>query len=189
MHAKTRKFRELILYVAKQCEADPKCGATKLNKILFYSDFRAYEDLGAAISGEAYQKLENGPAPKRFVPVVRDLEEERACIWADRRYHGKNLRKLIALREPDLSVFKPAEIDLVRDIIEDLWDLNATEVSDLSHRFVGWQAADLKEEIPYNTVFVDDPRPLSAEEHEWALQVIGDYREREEAAGRQKTSM
>jgi len=189
MHAKAKKFRELILYVAKQCEADPKCGATKLNKILFYSDFRAYEDLGAAISGEVYQKLENGPAPKRFLPVVKSLEEERACVWADRRYFGKSLKKLIALREPDLSVFKPQEIDLVRDIVEDLWDLNATEVSDLSHRFVGWQAADLKEEIPYSTVFVDDPRPLSTEEHEWALQAIGDYCEREEAAGRQKTGM
>jgi len=176
MRTNVQKFRELILYVARRCEADPKCSATKLSKILFYSDFRAYEELGASISGEVYERLENGPAPKRFVPVLRDLEEERACVWADRYYHGKNLRKLIALREPDLSGFKPEEIDLVRDVIMDLWELNATEVSVLSRRFVGWQAADLKEEIPYGTVFVDDPRPLSAEEHEWALRVSGGHR-------------
>jgi hypothetical protein len=183
MRAEAQRFRELVVYVAQQSQEDPRCGATKLNKILFYADFRAYETLGASISGQAYQKLENGPAPRRILPVVQELQNEGACVWDERSYYGHPLNKLTALREPDLSVFKPEEIALVREVIEDLWDLNATEVSDLSHRFAGWQASDLKEEIPYNTVFVDDPRPLSDEEHAWALQAIGEY-ERESQKSR-----
>jgi hypothetical protein len=177
------RFRELILYLARLSETDPKCGRTKLNKLLFYADFTAYRTLGKAISDQPYQKLENGPAPKRFLPVVRALEEEKACAWVDQDYYGKPLKKLIPLREPDLSVFRPEEVELIRSTVEDLRDLNATEVSDLSHRFLGWQAAELYEEIPYNTVFVDDPRPLSPEEMEWAREVIGEY-EREQASNR-----
>ncbi len=180
MSAKAKKFREMILYVAKQTQADPRCGATKLNKILFYADFLAYHKLGDSISGQRYQKLENGPAPKRILPAVQELEKEGACAWAERNYYGKSLRKLIALREPDVSVFGAEELDLLRDVISDLWELNAAEVSDLSHRFVGWQASDIREEIPYNTVFVDASRPLSVEEEGWALKVIREYRERNE---------
>jgi hypothetical protein len=180
MHVKKRdrKFREMILYVARQSESDPKCGRTKLNKILFYADFRAYDVLGHAISGESYQKLENGPAPRALLRVVEEMEREGACTWAERSYYGKPLKKLLALREPDLSVFEPAEVDLMRSVIDELRPLNATEVSDLSHNFVGWQAAGMNEDIPYSTVFVDDPRPLSSEEQDWALTAIQEYRDR-----------
>lgn len=176
------KFKELILYVARESENDRKCGATKLNKILFYTDFHAYRKLGSSISGEKYQKLERGPAPKRIVPMISEMETEGLCAWADRDYYGFPLKKLIPLREPDLSVFTAQELDVARTVISELWNLNATEVSDLSHRFVGWQAAELGEEIPYETVFVEESRPLSPEEIAWADDLIQDYLERKEIA-------
>ncbi len=173
-----RKFRELILYVARLTESDPKCGSTKLNKILFYIDFRAYDVLGYSISGQKYQKLPNGPAPRALLPVVEQLQKEGACTWASRNYYGRSLKKLVPLREPDLGVFEAAETDLSRNIVEELWPLNATEVSDLSHNFVGWRIVEMNEDIPYNTVFVDEPRPLSREEEDWALAAIKEYRDR-----------
>ncbi len=176
------KFKELILYVARESENDRKCGATKLNKILFYADFHAYRKLGRSISGEKYQKLERGPAPKRVVPVIAEMEAAGLCAWAERDYYGFPLKKLIALREPDLSVFTAQELDVARSVISELWELNATEVSDLSHRFAGWQAADLGEEIPYETIFVDEARPLTLEELAWAEEAIQDYLERKKTA-------
>jgi len=173
--AETSKFKELILLVARECREDPRCGATKLNKILFYSDFLAYEELGQSISGEAYRKLERGPVPSRMLPVVEDMQSQGWCAWADRDYFGLPLRKLQPLREPDLSLFSTEELEVVRRVIQDLWELNATEVSDLSHRFAGWQAAASGEEIPYETVFVDEPRRLTDDEVEWAHEVIREY--------------
>lgn len=170
-----RKFQELILLVARECREDPRCGATKLNKILFYSDFLAYEELGRSISGEAYRKLERGPVPRRILPVVEDMLSAGWCAWADRDWFGLPLRKLQPLREPDVSLFSADELEVVRRVIRDLWELNAAEVSDLSHRFAGWQAAAPGEEIPYETVFVDEPRRLTDEEVEWAQEVIREY--------------
>jgi hypothetical protein len=177
-----RKFEELILYVARESQDDRRCGATKLNKILFYADFMAYHKLGQSITGQKYQKLERGPAPKRVVPVVESMVSRGFCAWAERSYFGFPLKKLIALREPDVSVFSAEELDVARTVISELWDLNATEVSDLSHRFVGWQAAEIGEEIPYETVFVDEPRPLTQEEEAWAHEVIEDYLEQKRTA-------
>lgn len=181
MPAPKRKFRELILYVAKESQGDPRCGSTKLNKILFYADFLAFRKLGRSISEQHYVKRELGPVPKQILPALRELEKAGQSAWAERDYYGHPLRKLIALREPDLSLFSAAEVDLVRNVIAELWELNGSEVSDLSHRFVGWQAAELGEEIPYGTVLVDGPRPLTDEENEWAQEVIREYREQQTA--------
>jgi hypothetical protein len=177
-----RKFEELILYLARESQEDHRCGATKLNKILFYADFIAYHKLGRSITGQKYQKLERGPAPRRIVPVVEAMVGRGLCAWAERSYFGFPLKKLLALREPDVSVFSAEELDIARTVVSELWELNATEVSDLSHRFVGWQAADIGEEIPYETVFVDEPRPLTQEEEAWAHEVIEEYLEQKRTA-------
>lgn len=178
----SQRFGELLLFVARASEGDPRCGATKLNKILFYSDFGAYRALGHSISGQIYRKLKHGPAPKTVKQSIQILEQQGACAWADRTYFGYPLKKLIALKEPDLSLFSAQEIDLVRRVIDDLWQLNATEVSDLSHRFPGWQAAAMGEEISYNTVFVGEPQPLTEVEAEWALEALQEHREQAGAA-------
>ncbi len=71
-----KRFGELLLYISKKCASDPKFGATKLNKILFYSDFLAYAQLGNSITGCEYQKLPHGPVPKRILAVRAALERQ-----------------------------------------------------------------------------------------------------------------
>jgi len=169
------KLRELILYIAKKSEPDPNFGATKLNKILFYSDFLAYRALGRSITGQKYQKLEFGPAPKGIVPVLREMEREKLCAQAERKHHGLKQRRVVALREADLQAFSAEEIDLVRDVLADLGPLTGSEVSDLSHQFVGWQVAELGEEIPYGTALIDPRRPLTPDENRWACEAVEEF--------------
>lgn len=114
--------------------------------------------------------------------IVDGLAAKGDCAWARRDYHGRELNKLVPLREPDLSLFDSQEIDLIGRVIDELWELNATEVSDLSHRFVGWQAASMGDEIPYETVFLGDPRPLGKDDEAWALDAIREFRGEEATA-------
>jgi hypothetical protein len=183
MTADERKFGELILYLAKLSEGDPKCGRTKLNKLLFYVDFRAYERFGAPVSGQCYQKRDFGPTAGSFMPAVRRLEDEQACVWVDRSYGGKPLKKLIARREPDVKMFRPEEVDLIHQVVAEFLSFDAREITEKTHLFAGYQAADMDEEIPYNMVFVDDARPLSPEEEAWASSVLRDYHARKAVAG------
>ena len=171
MPARDSKLEELILFVV---EKDERCGAAKLDKILFYADFQAYDKLGRSITGRRYRKLAGGPVPEGIATVVEDMERRRLCAREDQR--------LVALREPDLSFLAPEEIEITHAVVRELWPLNAAEVSDRSHRFPGWQAAEIGEEIPYDTVFVDEPRPLTPEEVAWAQEVMGDFLGRQQTA-------
>src|SRR5258708_19742785 len=70
---KDRKLAELILFISERSEGDPRFGAGKLNKLLFYSDFGAYRLFGKSITGQQYQNLSNGPAPRRLAALPAAL--------------------------------------------------------------------------------------------------------------------
>ncbi len=157
-----KKFRELILYIADRCEDHNFFGATKLNKILFYSDFEALRQLGSPITGAEYQALGEGPCPVKLLPVQQELET-RGDIEFVRR--GKQ-KRTVALRDPDMSDFSEEEVEIIDAVIEDLRSLTAKETSLRSHEFLGWKAAiarGAKTTIPYETAFVTNRRPNNRE--------------------------
>ncbi len=148
------KLKELILYLADRSVKDCRFGATKLNKLLFYSDFIAYLQFGKAITNQRYQKLQNGPAPRALVPITEKMEERGEIAYRTANYFGKQQKRLVPLRDPDLSSFSDEEIELVNQIVAEFWDKNAAEISGASHGFIGWQPAELQEDIPYEVAFV-----------------------------------
>ncbi|HET9225720.1 MAG TPA: Panacea domain-containing protein [Thermoanaerobaculia bacterium] len=169
------KMRELILYLAARSEADPRFSSTKLNKLLFYCDFGAYQQLGHSITGHSYRKLQFGPAPKAMLPILEQMKGDRECAEIERDHFGRSQRRVVALRSPDVALFSAEELRLADSIVEELWESNATAVSDLSHDFIGWKVAALNEIIPYETVFVGDPGlPVSEEEVEFCRQLSGE---------------
>ena len=170
--ADDRKMRELILYLAARSEQDPRFSSTKLNKLLFYCDFTAYRELGHSITGHSYQKLPFGPAPKAMLPILGQMKRNRDCSESEKDCFGLRQRRVKAERPPEISVFSPEELRLADQIVDDLWESSASEVSDLSHGFIGWQAAALNEVIPYETVFVGDPStPVREDEVEFCRQL------------------
>lgn len=163
-----KKLAELVLYIASRSEDDSTYSATKLNKLLFFSDFFSYASLGRPITCHRYQKLPNGPAPVALLPVVQKTEAKGDCEWIEKPYFGRVQKRLIAKRGADLSWMSEEVRALVDQLIDELWERSARDVSELSHEFPGWQAVGMQEEIPYETVFVLPPRPLSARELEHA---------------------
>ena len=157
------KFRELVLYVARESEDDVHFGATKLNKILYFSDFKAFAIAGSAITGAAYQRLDRGPAPRPIVPLLREMEREGEIERTERRYFNLLQKRVVALRDPDLSDFTEQELEIVSRVIEELQLLNASQVSALSHLETGWQVARPGETIPYHSAYISDRRPTQRE--------------------------
>jgi hypothetical protein len=162
------KLAELILYISKLSQDDPCFGSTKLNKILFFADFAAYRQRRRPISDDVYQRLENGPAPKHLVPVRDRLIKAKNLAVQEVSYYGKIQVRPLALRDADLSLFKAEEIALIDSVIKAFWDKDGTDVSLLSHDFVGWRGAKDGEEIPYEVALVK-PRELRASEIAYGL--------------------
>lgn len=168
-----RKFRELLIYVTDKCEQHKFFGAVKLNKVLFYSDFLAYQLLGKPITGAKYLALERGPGPKALVPV-RDRMIRDGDLAPDNRGSQK---RLIPLRDANLRDFTAEEIALVDKVILVLKDRDADTCSELSHAFLGWKAGWAESQatgkqvvIPYGTAFVDDP-PMDEFEEAYGLEL------------------
>jgi len=158
------KFREAILYVSQKCETDPKFGMTKLNKILFYADFIQFNRTGESITGQSYQKLNFGPAPRGMKPVCDSMEAEKEIVIKGKQHYGFVQNKPIALREPHLESLSSSEISIIDAVIERVWNLSASEISDASHGFIGWQIMDYEETIPYGLAWVDADPEFSEEE-------------------------
>lgn len=171
------KFRELILYIADKCSDDRLWGATKLNKQLFFCDFLAYKHIGHSITGADYIALEYGPGPRLMLPIREQMVEHRDIELI--RIGSQH--RIVPLRQVNARLFSLEELRIIDDVIGQLRDSTADEVSDLSHHFLGWRAARAEAEmtgesvsIPYETVFVQTATPTK-QEIEQVLASIGDY--------------
>lgn len=170
------KFKELVLYIAQTCASDGGFGKTKLNKALWWSDFQAYARLGRPLTGAKYMRLPWGPVPRPLLPVLAELEQEKAIYFENRVvYGGKTQERLRARRRPDMSAFSKEEVKLIDSVVAALWGKKATGVSNLSHeKSAGWRLAAHKENIPYETVFVS-ARKAKAVDRAWARDVAAKH--------------
>lgn len=158
------KLAELILYISQKCATDPTFGSTKLNKILCYSDFLFYAYHDRGITNVEYQKLPNGPAPRRLIPVRNELiDNGDLAIQEVILRSGETQKRTVNLRKPNLNIFTGEEIALVDRMIESMEGVKAEDVSEMSHNLVGWLVADEGETIPYNTIYFANP-PITEEE-------------------------
>ena len=168
------KFRELALYIVAKCVDDPTFGATKLAKILCWSDFLMYGYHGRAITGATYLRYPFGPYPEQLPQAEDELIGSGDAEPYEAPYFTRVQRRLRAKRRANLSIFGGEEIALVDEVIQALSGLNASEVSELSHQqLVGWQLATPFEEIPYPTVTLSSDPP-SARDISWARQVASE---------------
>ena len=162
------KFREVVLYIAEQSDNDRRFGATKLNKLLYFSDFKAFGMLGAPITGATYQRLDRGPAPRELLPTLRSMEDAGEIERFERRYFNRPQKVIRALRKSDAeSILTTAELEIVDAVLAELRDLNASQVSALSHLDTGWRLARDREDIPYETVYISDREPTPSERSAW----------------------
>ena len=162
--AADRKLCELILYITSCCLNYGNLGATRLNKILFYSDFAAYLKLGKSITGQEYFALQAGPAPRRLLPVREQMlasgQIETYKVKISEEYQQQ---LIVPQRKPELSQFTADEIAIVDQVMVRFFWKSPEDVSDESHNFIGWLAAELQETIPYSSALLDADHILGSE--------------------------
>ena len=147
------KFTEMVLYVAAKLRDDRAGGATKLNKVLYFADFAHTRRHGQPITGAEYQKLGQGPAPRRLRPVREQLVASGDAELEHDDFLGYDLHRLVPRREADTSVFSPDELATIDKVLADLDHLTNTQVSDLSHDEPWWPFFKEGDSVPYYMAF------------------------------------
>jgi hypothetical protein len=91
------KFKSVVHYVIARAGDRDGFGATKLYKVLWFSDARAYMLRGKPITGEVYIREKHGPVPSHAPGVIEELKLEGAIkVWMD-RYYDLPMRRYKAL--------------------------------------------------------------------------------------------
>jgi hypothetical protein len=171
----TEKLEELILYISEKLATDSHYGATKLNKVLFLSDFMAYAKFGKPITGVEYIRRQFGPVPKPLVPV-RDqmIKKGKLAIQETTIDPTISQKRPVNLKAAELKEFSAEEIALVDSIIDTCKDSTGKHLSNYTHQWHGWIAAEDGETIPYETVFISE-RPITPFEIERGRELAAKY--------------
>lgn len=168
---KTEKFKNLVHYICSKVNDPSKLGSTKLNKILYYSDFIQFQKTGESITGEVYVKRQHGPVPYDILKVEKELISEDKLVKSDKEHFGYIQKQYFSLKEPNLSSFNAEEISLVDELIDLITERSAAEISEVSHNHI-WEAAKNGQEIPYETAFVNKLGDLTEDDVKWATNLM-----------------
>lgn len=153
----SERLREMILYIVERHHGDPTFGATKLNKILFFSDFHFFAVRGEPITGVCYKKVEFGPVPADIGELLKQMESAGE-LEQKRHTYGRTKRSVFAAkRQASLTNFTKEQIAEVDSAINKVRWMKSGDVSDLSHTRL-WEIARMGEQIPYEAALIsDDP--------------------------------
>jgi len=165
------KFKDLVHYICHMADRD-ELGATKLNKILWFSDMVTYINRGKSLTGSVYVKRQYGPVPKDILQALDDLSTEEKMIVRDIPYFGNTKREYISLTEPDINRFEAFEISLVANIMHHICHHHSAEsISDATHDII-WKLADMGEEIPYCAIYGAQLGEITEEDIQWGKDSI-----------------
>ena len=148
------KLDELILYVCERSLTDDHFGKTKLNKILWMSEFHHYALWGETIAGATYIHHRHGPVLKDLDDHLRRLQDAGRLRVRPRDRFGKQQFRPIPLQWADRGQFSGAEIASVEDVIHETRGLTAAQISAISHAHPGYVKTGMGDAIPYAAALV-----------------------------------
>jgi transcriptional regulator with XRE-family HTH domain len=146
------KFKEVLLYILNRVGAKPSIGETVLYKLLYFIDFNFYEKYEEQLTGATYIKNHYGPTPIEFKKIVESMEG-KSLIKITGKYFNYPQTKYLPLREPNLNKLEDRERKTIDEVLNKLSDMNATEISDYSHKDVPWLITEDGGIIDYESVF------------------------------------
>lgn len=129
-----KKLKNILLYFIERCD-----GAfnTKMNKLLFYTDFLCYKKYGRVMSGLAYKAIQYGPVPVRWDRVYSLVDGvDQDIIEFESGYSGVKLDSLLM---PDMNVFSPEELSVLESVYENFKNSTAADISAISHNEDAWK--------------------------------------------------
>jgi len=140
------KFASAILFFS----ASRGVFKTKLNKLLFYADFKHCKDFAVSITGARYAHMPYGPAPDHYELFLALLQDEDHSIAIEEREFPEYVGELVVARTPpDIAAFAPSELKVLSLVMHSFETLTAKELSDRSHQESAYRQTRLGDLIPY----------------------------------------
>ncbi len=143
------RLHQVLLYFIEKCG---EVFNTKMNKLLFYTDFYHYRQHGQALTGLTYRAIQFGPVPSRWDRVYSLFDDVHQDIVAfDSGISGT---RLTSQMRPDLNGFTEDEKKSLQKIANRFQTISTKEIVSISHHEEAWrQFVGTQCRIDFETAF------------------------------------
>ena len=111
---------------------------TKVNKLLFYSDFLNYQRFGTSMFGITYKAIPFGPVPVEYEKMYKQFYDEDVIdieqVQIDHNYTERFVPHLVF----NPGLFNAIELKVLEDVVNTFVGKNTTEVVNISHKENAW---------------------------------------------------
>lgn len=136
----TSKIIQALAYLANY-QPEKMLDNMKAYKLLWLADRYHLRQTGRTITGDVYYAMPYGIVPSDAKCL---LENEKTKLKESKRYKNKYLlldmkkHQYKAVSEPDLQIFSDSDQEALDKVLEHYNDLDAMQLSELSHKFPEW---------------------------------------------------
>ncbi|MGB1204986.1 MAG: type II toxin-antitoxin system antitoxin SocA domain-containing protein [Chitinophagales bacterium] len=153
---KTKKFKNVLLYLLEKCVGRPNIDIGMLNKILYFADFNYYELYEEQLTGATYRKILHGPMPEKLDAILQKMIAKDEIQSLKIKYKDTKQIRYFPLVKADLTALKASETSVIDHVIEQFANFSATAMSDYTHGDMPWTASKEGEILNYELVFYRD---------------------------------
>ncbi len=112
---------------------------TKLNKLLFYTDFLMYKKTACSLTGITYRAIPFGPVPAEYDKMYMKLCDDQKIEINTIYFNDGNCGEQIKSNENNQSSFNKQELEVLSTIAKHLCDKNTKEIVEISHHEPAWK--------------------------------------------------
>ena len=142
------RLKNMLLFILNRCG---DVFYTKMNKLLFYSDFLAYRRLGMSISGLSYRAIGYGPVPERWDRVYSQFDD---ILQEPRAIGEKEGSVLTTVKTADKEIFTDSELAVLEDVCACFYKCTSADMTRISHEEHAWlDYVDGHRQIPFEEAF------------------------------------
>ena len=153
------KLAELVVHISEMSAKDPLFASTKLNELVWASDFQAFCDTGRTITGASYQREKFGPVPRAMLIVLSALQKEKRLSIQSVTVGSKTANRPVATTSANLTPFSYREISIVGKVVAENFGKTGTKMSQETHERLAWKVLDDGKTIPFYSWLVISRKP------------------------------
>lgn len=135
----------------------PHLFKTRLNKLLFYADFRHFQLHGVSITGGRYRAIQMGPVPVQYASLYEYAQREGQIRLNEQELNeGGIMGQFMPLATAPFNaeLFEESELAVLNEVCEQFKNTKAKEIENISHREEAWQKHQKEHTvIDYNLAF------------------------------------
>jgi len=135
----------------------PHLYKTRLNKLLFYADFRHFQLHGVSITGGRYRAIQMGPVPVQYASLYEYAQREGQIKLNEEELNDGGIKGqfMPVTNAPfNAELFEESELAVLDEVCAQFKNTKAKEIENISHEEEAWKLHEKEHSIiDYNLAF------------------------------------